>query len=132
MFNVKLKVQKEELQREVVLLKLRLADESQLDGLRRSVNTLKDELAALKHKKKMEEEDIKHMVKIHKERDAIEIKKITMDLEREKQNEVAEVKDKYRDKMEGRLQTEVDNMKEMYGQILERLPNVSARLKGDL
>lgn len=132
MFNLKLKAQKEELEKEVRILKAKLADESVLDGLKRSVRTLKDELAELKQTKKMEEEDIKHMVKIHKERNAIELEKKTAELERAKHNEVAEVKDDYRDKMETRLQTEVTNMKEMYGQILERLPKVTARLKGDL
>ena len=132
MFNTKLKAQKEELEKEVRVLKARLADESVLDGLKRSIRTLKDELSELKQTKKMEEEDIKHMVKIHKERNAIELEKKTMELEREKQNEVAKVKDEYRDKTEVQLKSESTNMKEMYGQILKRLPNISANLKGGI
>ena len=132
MFNRKLKAQKEELEREVRLLKAKLADESQLDRLREQLRLTKDELAEVKQKKKMEEEDIKHMVKIHKERNAIELEKKTMELEREKQTEIAEVKDNYRDKTETQLKSESNNMKEMYGQILERLPNLSANLNGKL
>lgn len=132
MFNLKLKAQKEALEKEVRILKAKLADESVLDNLKRQIRTLKDDLAELKQTKKMEEEDIKHMVKINKERNAIELEKKTAELERAKHNEVAQVKDDYRDKMETRLQSEVTNMKEMYGEVLKRLPNVSARLKGDI
>jgi len=132
MFNSKLKAQKEELEKEVRMLKSELADETIKNRPEKEIRSLKNELAEVVQKKKMEEDDIKHMVKIHKERNAIELEKKTMELEREKQNEVAVVKDNYKDKMEERLQFEVTNMKEMYGQILERLPNVSARLKGDI
>lgn len=132
MFNLKLRKQKEELEKEVRILKARLADESVLDRLKRNITKLKDELSELKQTKKMEEEDIKHMVKIQKERNAIELEKKTMELEREKQNEVAEVKDEYRDKTEVQLKSESTNMKEMYGQILKRLPNISANLKGGI
>ena len=132
MFNLKLKAEKEALEKEVRILKAKLADESVLDGLKQQIRTLKDDLADLKQTKKMEEEDIKHMVKIHKERNAIELEKKTAELERAKHNEVAKVKDDYRDKMEVRLQTEVATIKEMYGEVLKRLPNVTARLKGNL
>jgi len=100
--------------------------------LRKQIREAKDELADVKHQKKMEDEDIKHMVKMSKEKNEIELKKNVMDCEKDKQEAIAEVKDKYRDKMEERLQLEVNNMKEMYNQILTRLPDVTARLKGDL
>ena len=132
MFNSKLKAQKEELEKEVRFLKAKLEDESELDSLRHSIRTLKNELAEVKQKKKMEEEDIKHMVKIHKERNEIQLEKKTMELERAKQTEIAEVKDSYRDKTETQLKSESNNMKEMYGQILERLPNLSAKLTGKM
>jgi len=100
--------------------------------LQDEVLDLKQDLALVRNKKKMEEEDIKHMVKMSKEKNEIELKKKIMDVEREQQLAIAKVKDEYRDKLEKRLKTEVDNIKEMYGQILERLPNVTARLKGDI
>lgn len=106
--------------------------ELEIEQLQESVRKAKDELAETKHKKKMEDEDIKHMVKMSKEANVIEFQKKTMELEKDKQDAIATVKDEYRDKMEERLQTEVTNIKEMYGQILERLPNVNARLKGDI
>lgn len=105
---------------------------NQIENLRDSVRKAKDELADTKHQKKMEDEDIKHMVKMAKEKHEIEFQKKVMALEKDKQCAIATVKDEYRDKLEKRLQTEVDNIKEMYGQILERLPNVNANLKGNL
>ena len=119
MFNSKLRAQKKSLEAEV-------------EGLRGDVQKAEHELSTVKHQKKMEDEDIKHMVKISKEKQELELKRKVMDCESEKERAIATVKDEYRDKMESRLQKEVDNMKEMYGQILERLPNVTARLKGDI
>lgn len=119
MFNTKLKQDKAHL-------------ETQIEGLKNEARVAKEDLADLEHKKKMEDEDIKHMVKISKESQELEFKKKVMDVEAEKEQAIATVKDEYRDKMEKRLQTEVDNIKEMYSQILERLPNVTAKLRGDI
>lgn len=124
MFNTKKKLA--ELEKDKVSL------EGKIDQLHEDVRKAKEELSETKHQRKMEDEDIKHMVKMSKEKGEIELKKKVMDCEQEKQEAIATVKDEYRDKMEERLQTEVDNIKEMYGQILERLPNVTARLKGDI
>lgn len=84
---------------------------------------LKEEVSDLTYKKKMETEDIKHMVKISAEKKDLEIEKEKMKLEGEKASEIATVKDTYRDKMETQLTEEKDTIKEMYSQILERLPN---------
>jgi len=106
--------------------------ENKIEDLRESVQSAKDELADTKHQKKMEDEDIKHMVQMAKEKHEIEFQKKVMEIEKEQQTAIGAVKDQYRDKLEVRLQTEVDNIKEMYGQILERLPNINANLKGSL
>lgn len=84
---------------------------------------LKEELADLKLKKKLENEDIKHMVKINNERKEIELEKEKVKLEREKASEIAAVKDGYRDKTEAQLEKQLTGMREMYAEILERLPN---------
>jgi len=101
-------------------------------NLEKELRRVKDELADTKHKKKLEEEDIKHMVKMSKEANEIKLQKSIMDKEKEKQEAIAAVKDTYRDKMEERLQTEVTNIKEMYSDILERLPNINVKMKGDV
>jgi len=90
---------------------------------------LKEEVEDLKLKKKMSEEDIKHMVKMKEEKLDIEHQKKMQALELEKYKAIAEVKDEYRDKIEVRLEKEGETIKDMYAQILERLPNISAKLK---
>ena len=57
----------------------------------------------------------------------IEHEKRCLENDRKREEEVAKVKDEYRDKLEARLQTEVANIKEMYGEILQRLPKVTVR-----
>ena len=102
-------------------------DTVEKDELKHDVERLEKEKRALKEQ--LEEEDIKHMVKINSERKEIELEKEKVKLEREKASEIATVKDEYRDKLEARLQTEVVNIKEMYGEILTRLPNINVEMK---
>ena len=81
----------------------------------------------LKQEKKITEEDIKHMVRIKEEKLAIQAEREALERDREKEQAIAAVKDEYRNKLEQRLQTEVDNIRQMYSEILERLPKVSVR-----
>jgi phosphoglycolate phosphatase-like HAD superfamily hydrolase len=93
---------------------------------------VKTELEDLKLKRKTEEEDIKHMVRMKEERMAVDLEKKTIELERQKDAAIAAVKDEYRDKLETQLTQRGDDLKTMYGQILERLPNITAKLTGTL
>lgn len=97
---------------------------AQIERLKKERRSLKDQIADLKHEKKITEEDIKHMVRIREERIEVENEKKNLERDREKEQEIAKVKDEYRDKLEERLHKEVENMKEMYTQILQRLPTV--------
>ena len=97
---------------------------AQIERLKKERRELKDQIADLKHEKKITEEDIKHMVRIREERIEVENEKKNLERDREKEQEIAKVKDEYRDKLEERLHKEVENMKEMYTQILQRLPTV--------
>ena len=124
--NKRLIRERDELLAEVNELKENLPER---DKLREEVRVLKDDIASLKSKKKIEEEDIKHMVRLKEERMEVANEKKLLQMEREKDSSIAEVKDDYRDKLEGRLEKEVTNMKEMYGQILERLPNINVKAK---
>ena len=91
---------------------------------------VKDELAELKQKRKMEDEDIRNLVKIKEGKLDLEHQKKQVELERGQQTAIATVKDEYRDKLESNLQQQVKDVKEMYGEILARLPNVNVKLKG--
>ncbi|MGH7239668.1 MAG: hypothetical protein ACREHG_06335 [Candidatus Saccharimonadales bacterium] len=111
-------------------LERRLRDqETELTAMKRERSTLKQELEDLKLKKKIEEEDIKHMVKMKIEQQDIEYEKKALALQREKDEEVAKVKDSYRDKVELQLEKRGSEIKEMYNEILQRLPNITANLE---
>jgi len=88
---------------------------------------LKEEVALLKQEKKITVEDIKHMVRLREERIAVENEREALKRDREKETAIAKVKDDYRDKLEQRLQTEVERILVMYTEILQRLPKVSVR-----
>lgn len=106
--------------------------ESGIKTLREQSHALSLEVEKVKLEKKNEMEETKHLVKLRDEKREIEFKKKEMDLEAEKAKAIAEVKDTYRDKMEAQLKTETENIKVMYGQILERLPNIKVGLKGQV
>lgn len=91
---------------------------------------VKDELEDLKLKKKIEEEDIKHLTKIKLEQNEIEFTKKVMQVEKTKDSEVMTLKQEYADKLQVRLENEVKNIKEMYSEILKRIPDVNVRLQG--
>ena len=87
---------------------------------------LKREVEDLKSKRKIEEEEIKHLVKIKDEKREIEYEKREMALERKKNKAIADVKDEYRDKVEQNLENRNTELKEMYTEILSIVPKVEA------
>ncbi len=93
---------------------------------------LKKEVEQLKLTKKTEEENLKHMIKITEEKNEIRFEKKVILNDKEKWMAIEGIKDTYRDKLETRLNTEVDNIREMYSQILERLPNINGSFKGKM
>ena len=125
------KWRKESLRKEIANLKTELdSSVGEADKAKAELRTVKDNLADLKLKKKIEEEDIKHMVKMKEERNEVENEKKLLGMERDKDKAIAEVKDNYRDKLEEFLKTQVKDTKEMYTEILGRLPDVKVKLKG--
>lgn len=98
-----------------------------ISNLESEKKTLKEEVSDLKLKKKMEEEDIKHMVKIDRERKDIELEREKVKLAGEQAKEIAKVKDTYRDKTEAQLEKQLVGMRDMYKEILERLPNYNIK-----
>ena len=103
--------------------------EEKIEDLQNERDKLKEEVADLKLEKKTGEEDLKHMVKIKEEKDEVRFQQKMLEIERKQQAAIADVKDKYRDKMETQLSQETNNIKEMYAQILERLPNYNVTVK---
>lgn len=101
------------------------------DALQKEVSGLKLQVEELRSKKKIEEEDIMHMIKMREEALAIEKQRFELQMTQEKDAAIASVKDAYREKLEGWL---IDKNKESdnrFEQILERLPNVNMSIKQD-
>jgi hypothetical protein len=102
--------------------------EYEVEKLGKEVRTAKDELADVMQESRLNEENIKHLVKMAKEAAAIELQKEKVKLAGEQQEAIATVKDDYRNKMEVQLKAEGTNIREMYDRILERLPNITAHI----
>jgi len=100
-----------------------------IKSLKNDKRDLKEQIEELRLKKKMEEEDIKHMVRINNERKDIELEKEKIKLQKVSADEIAAVKDNYRDKTEQQLEKQLTDMRGMYGEILERLPNYNVNHK---
>ena len=87
----------------------------------------------LSQTKQMEEEMVAHKLKMREESVTLDADKRVSEAERkaakEKDDGIAKVKDKYRDKLENQLEKRGDEMKEMYSEILTRLPDVNLAIK---
>jgi len=106
------------------------------DNLQDENAKLGSENEELRQKKQMDEEMIAHKLKMREESVALDADKRVSAAERkaarEKDDGIAKVKDKYRDKLENQLEKRGDEMKAMYGQILKRLPDVSMAITKEI
>jgi len=89
---------------------------------------LKNDIKDIQAESLREEENIKHKVKIVLEKNALELEKEMQKLEKDKNTEIAKVKDGYRDKREEQLDKRGTEMRDMYDTVLERLTNVTGVL----
>lgn len=108
---------------------------TEVDGLREERADLKDELREtrgelkeVKKQKKIEEEVIQHQIRQHMEKLDLKFDRRCVEEDRKQQTAIAKVKDEYRDKMEEELRTRGKEIREMYTEILARLPNVNMEI----
>ena len=105
----------------------------------KALRATKEELEELKLKKRLEAEEIKHMVRINEEKNKQELDNEKIKLQREFAEMVTQLKDQNRreleeslktfhGKMESRFSEELKNLKEVYGLLMQRLPNVNLTL----
>ena len=103
------------------------------DKLSDQNHQLKTDNETLQQKKQMDDEMIAHKLKMREESVQLDADKRISTAERaaakEKDDGIAKVKDKYRDKLENQLEKRGDEMKEMYSEILTRLPDVNLSIK---
>ena len=105
----------------------------------KALRATKEELEELKLKKRLEAEEIKHMVRINEEKNKQELDNEKIKLQREFAEMVTQLKDQNRreleeslktfhGKIESRFSEELQNLKEVYGLLMQRLPNVNLTL----
>lgn len=97
-----------------------------ITGLETERSQLSREVADLKSKKKIEEEQIKHLVKIKDEKRDLEYQKRELKADAKRADDVAKVKDEYQTKVEKHLEKRNDELKEMYVEVLSIVPKVEA------
>jgi predicted nucleic acid-binding Zn-ribbon protein len=122
MFNTTLRNTVTRLEKKVAQLK------EERENLLDSISGHTREIESIRVKNKRDEEDIRHMVKMASEANELKYKQRVMDNDKLRWEGIAVVKDEYRTKLEERLNKEVVGIKEMYQQVLERLPNINAKL----
>lgn len=106
--------------------------EDSLERLKEKIAEKNAELHEVTLKKKAEDDQLKHMIKMKEEKIEVEKEKFQAKLAREKDQAVAKVKDEYRNKIEDNLNGQIKSTEKLMKDILDRLPNVTARLKGEL
>ncbi len=105
----------------------------------KALRATKEELEELKLKKRLEAEEIKHMVRINDEKNKQEVESEKIRLQKEFAEMITQLKDQNRreleeslkqfhGKMESRFSEELKNLKEVYGLLMQRLPNVNLTL----
>ena len=122
---------------------IKKADVAELQGeyekTLKALRATKEELEDVKLKKRLEAEEIKHMVRISEEKNKQEVENEKIRLQREFAEMITNLKDQNRreleeslkqfhGKMESRFSEELKNLKEVYGLLMQRLPNVNLTL----
>jgi hypothetical protein len=117
----------------------------QVKGLIKEKRTLKDELEDLKLKKRLEQEEIKHMTKLHKQKceSEVDLEKIALkkqyiekigDFKEEQRQTLVKSLEGFHTKMEAKFSSELENLKEVLALLMKGLPNVNleiSRHQGD-
>lgn len=80
----------------------------------------------MKSDRKIHDEQMEHLVKIKTESLVIEHDKKVVDLQREKNEEVAEIRDEYRDKIEKNLEDRIVDLKDQTTKVMEFIPKVES------
>lgn len=105
-------------------------DVTEPEKLKSEISRLTEQLKQLKSDKKIEEREIQHLVKLKEEKLLVDYEKKVMELERKKASEVQVLRDEYQEKLQKLLERRGDDLKDMYAQILARLPDINLHMKG--
>jgi DNA repair exonuclease SbcCD nuclease subunit len=106
-----------------------LALREQIANLTKEKQTATDELEALKLQKKHELRDIEHMVKLREEKQAVELERKTVAMQKEFQTKEMTLQTEGHAKIMAMLEKGREELSGVYKQIIERLPNVNMEIK---
>ncbi len=127
------KSEKSSQEAEIAALARKLVDlKEERENLFNKVMNLEEQAAKKELERRMAEDEIKHMIRLKEERLEVEFEKKSLAADRAHQDEIAKLEREYAQKVEADLKRQLERMGEMYAQILERLPNISAKLGGTL
>lgn len=118
--------------RSELLNKLRAEKKSLVKDIEAHKNTiekLKREAREAEHKRKLEDEETRHLIKLREEKLELDFDRKNMDREKEKADAISKIREEYRDKIEEGLELRSQELREMYTEILGRLPNVNVMLE---
>lgn len=93
--------------------------------LEETIKRLTEEKSELEFKKKMEEKEIAHLVKMKEEKILIETEKKGIDLAKKYQEKEMALQKEYFDKVMKAVNDGQKKMEEIYAKIMDRLPNIS-------
>lgn len=103
--------------------------DTKVSTLKKEIRGLKDDLATLKTTKKMEEREIEHLVKMKEEKQVIEFEKKEVEQTKKYQDKEMELQKNYHDKVLTNINETHKDQKELYKEILKRLPDVNVEIK---
>jgi len=99
--------------------------ERQIDELIAEKRKLKEEVAGLELQKKIEQEDIEHMVTMQKEKLELEKERAIMESKQQAQDEIKSIRDECTEKLQGYLEQSIKQGEERYKEILSKLADVT-------
>ena len=103
--------------------------QEQIEKLKTEKQKVTNELADLQLNKKHELRDIEHMVKLREEKQAIELERKTVALQKEFQEREMKLQTEGHSKIMAMLETGKKDLQDIYGKIIDRLPNVNVEMK---
>ncbi len=93
------------------------------------ITKLENQVAKLESQKTIADDELKTLLKVDEERQKLENERFQMKCTKEKDEAIAEVKDTYREKLEGYLKENLDKGDARFEQILQRLPDARMTFK---
>lgn len=97
--------------------------------LQATIKQLKEEIAELQSKRKIEELELKHLVKMKEEKLALELEKGLNAQQKSFNEKEMALQTKYHDKVMKVIEDNVAKSQELYTEILNRLPTVTVDVK---